>query len=76
MKIVALHTGWPWVEELISLSVKHRNLFIGATGHAPKYWDASLLKYLNSRGQDKVMFGTDFPLLFTRKHLPKSTAWS
>ena len=69
LKIVALHTGWPWVEELISLSVKHRNLFIGATGHAPKYWDASLLRYLNSRGQDKVMFGTDFPLLLHKDAL-------
>lgn len=69
LKIVALHTGWPWVEELISLSVKHKNLFIGATGHAPKYWDPSLIRYLNSRGQDKVVFGTDFPLLLHKDAL-------
>ncbi len=69
LKIVALHTGWPWVEELIALGVKHRNLFVGATGHAPKYWDASLVRYINSRGQDKVLFGTDFPLLLHKEAL-------
>lgn len=69
LKIVGLHTGWPWVEELISLGVKHRNLFIGATGHAPKYWDHALVRYMNSRGQDKVLFGTDFPLLLHKDAL-------
>lgn len=69
LKIIGLHTGWPWVEELISLGVKHKNLFIGATGHGPRYWDASLIRYLNSRGQDKVLFGTDFPLLLHKEAL-------
>ncbi|MGH7076055.1 MAG: amidohydrolase family protein [Stellaceae bacterium] len=69
LKVIGLHTGWPWVEELISLAVKHKNLFIGATGHGPRYWDASLIRYLNSRGQDKVLFGTDFPLLLHQEAL-------
>ena len=69
LKIVALHTGWPWVEELIALAVKHPNVYVGATGHAPKYWDSSLIRFLNSRGQDKVLFGTDFPLLLHKDAL-------
>ncbi|MBI2227241.1 MAG: amidohydrolase family protein, partial [Betaproteobacteria bacterium] len=30
---------------------------------SPKYWDASLVRFLNSRGKGKVMFATDFPVL-------------
>jgi predicted TIM-barrel fold metal-dependent hydrolase len=63
LRIVASHTGWPWVQELIALAWKHPNLYIGAGAHAPKYWDAALLQFLNSRGQGKVMWGTDFPVV-------------
>ena len=30
---------------------------------SPKYWPPSLVKYINSYGQNKVIFGTDFPVL-------------
>ena len=29
----------------------------------PKYWPESFKRYINSYGQDKVIFGTDFPVL-------------
>jgi uncharacterized protein len=63
LRIVASHTGWPWVQELIALAWKHTNLYIGVGAHAPKYWDASLVQFLNSRGQGKVLWGTDFPVV-------------
>ncbi|SFR17740.1 amidohydrolase family protein [Desulfoscipio geothermicus] len=64
LKIVAAHTGWPWCEELIAMSWKHPNIYIGTTAHGPKYWDKNLVSYLNTRrGIGKVMFGTDFPVL-------------
>jgi predicted TIM-barrel fold metal-dependent hydrolase len=63
LRIVAAHTGWPWVEELIALAWKHRNLFIGTSAHAPKYWDPALVRFLGSRGMGKVLFGTDYPVL-------------
>lgn len=42
---------------------KHRNVFIVADAHAPKHWPSSFVCYIDSYGQDKVMFGTDFPVL-------------
>jgi predicted TIM-barrel fold metal-dependent hydrolase len=51
------------VEEMIAMAVKHPNVFLGASGHAPRYWDPSMVRFINSRGQDKVMWGTDYPLL-------------
>jgi predicted TIM-barrel fold metal-dependent hydrolase len=63
LRIVASHTGWPWVQELIALAWKHPNLYIGAGAHAPKYWDPVLVQFLNSRGKGKVLWGTDFPVV-------------
>lgn len=42
---------------------KHPNVYIGTDAHAPRYWPESFVKYINSYGQDKVIFGTDFPIL-------------
>jgi len=42
---------------------KHANVYIATTAHSPKYWDKSLVHFLNSRGKGKVMYGTDFPVL-------------
>lgn len=63
LKIVGAQTGWPYVEEMIAMTIKHKNIYLGASGHAPKYWDPSMVRFINSRGQDKVMWGTDYPLL-------------
>ena len=63
LKLVGIHTGWPWVEEMISVSWKHPNVYIGTDAYAPKYWKPELINFINSWGQDKVMFGTDFPII-------------
>lgn len=63
LTIVGAHTGWPWVEEMIALAWKHRNVYIGTSAHNPKYWDPSMVAFANSRGRGKVMFGTDYPVM-------------
>lgn len=69
LRIVASHTGWPWVEEAINLAFRHANVFVGTAGHTPKYWNANLVHYINSWGKGKVMWGTSFPLVDHRKSL-------
>lgn len=63
LAIVCTHTGWPWTEEAIALAWKHPNVFLGTSAHAPKYWKPELVKFINSHGQDKVLWGTDYPLI-------------
>lgn len=63
LRIVGAHTGWPWVEELVALAWKHRNVYIGTSAHHPKYWDPALVQFANSRGKGKVLFGTDYPVM-------------
>ena len=48
---------------MISVARKHPNVDIGTDAHAPKYWKPELVQYLNSWGRDKVIFGTDFPVV-------------
>jgi len=63
LKLIGTHVGIPWHEEMIAMSWKHENVYICTDAHSPKYWPESVVKYINSYGQDKVIFGTDFPVL-------------
>lgn len=63
LKLIGIHIGIPWTEEMIAMAWKHQNVFIGSDAHSPKYWPQSFIHYINTYGQDKVLFGTDFPVL-------------
>ena len=63
LKLVGIHVGIPWTDEMIAMAWKHANVYIGCDAHRPAYWPESFVKYINSYGQDKVIFGTDFPVL-------------
>ena len=63
LKLIGSHVGIPWHDEMIAMAWKHDNVYICTDAHSPKYWPDSVVNYLNSYGQDKVIFGTDFPVL-------------
>jgi predicted TIM-barrel fold metal-dependent hydrolase len=63
LKLIGIHIGWPWTEEMISVAYKHPNVYIGSDAYAPKHWDKAFVHFINSWGQDKVLFGTDFPVI-------------
>lgn len=63
LKLVGIHIGIPWTEEMIAMAWKHANVYIGCDAHSPKYWPASFIQFVNTYGQDKVLFGTDYPVL-------------
>ena len=63
LKLIGIHVGIPWADEMIAMAWKHKNVYIGCDAHSPKYWPESFVRYINSYGQDKVIFGTDYPVL-------------
>ncbi|MGE0310800.1 MAG: amidohydrolase family protein [Lautropia sp.] len=63
LKLIGIHVGIPWTEEMIAMAWKHPNVYIGCDAHSPAYWPESFRHYIDSYGQDKVIFGTDFPIL-------------
>jgi len=63
LKLVGIHVGIPWTDEMIAMAWKHPNIYIGCDAHSPRYWPAAFVQYINSYGQNKVLFGTDYPVL-------------
>ena len=63
LKLIGIHIGIPWTEEMISMCWKHENVFTAGDAYAPKYWPESYTHYANSYGQKKVLFGTDWPVI-------------
>jgi len=63
LKIVAGHIGHPWTDEMIGLAWKHENVYIDTSAYLPRYYPSQLTHYLKTYGQDKVLFGTNFPHL-------------
>jgi hypothetical protein len=64
LTIVGGHIGYPWTDEMIGLAVKYPNVYIDTSAHLPKYYPPELIRFMNSRGQDKVLFATNYPMLF------------
>jgi predicted TIM-barrel fold metal-dependent hydrolase len=63
LKLLGIHIGTPWSDEMIAMAWKHENVFIGVDAYAPKHWPAPLVQYLNTYGRHKVLFGTDWPVI-------------
>lgn len=63
LKLIGIHVGIPWTDEMIAMAWKHENVYIGSDAHSPKYWPPSFVHYINTYGSQKVLFGTDFPVL-------------
>lgn len=59
LTFIASHTGWPWCEELIAMVSKHPNVYMDISSHLPRYLDKSVVQFMDTRGQNKVMFGTN-----------------
>jgi predicted TIM-barrel fold metal-dependent hydrolase len=60
LKIIGAHTGWPWVDELISVCYKWENVWLGIDAWMPKYLSPAIVQFINSRlGQDRCLWGTN-----------------
>ena len=67
LRIVAGHIGHPWTDEMIGVAWKHENVYIDTSAYQPRYYPPQLVHYLKTYGQDKVLFGTNFPQLSWEK---------
>jgi len=61
--LIGIHIGVPWTDEMIAMCWKHENVFMAGDAYAPKHWPKQMVHYANSYGRDKVMFGSDWPVI-------------
>ena len=63
LRLLGIHIGVPWTDEMIAMCWKHENIFTAGDAYAPRYWPKSFVHYANSYGRHKVLFGTDWPVI-------------
>jgi hypothetical protein len=61
LRLVLRHGCEPWVDLTIKLLLKWPNLYYSTTAFAPKHYPRAIVRFANSRGADKVIFGGYYP---------------
>lgn len=63
LKIVLAHPSFPWQDEAISVALHKAQVYIDLSGWSPKYFPPQLVQYANTLLRDRVLFGSDYPMI-------------
>jgi uncharacterized protein len=63
LQVVIAHPSFPWQDEAISICLHKSNVWIDLSGWSPKYFPPQLVQYANTQLRDRVLFGSDYPLI-------------
>jgi predicted TIM-barrel fold metal-dependent hydrolase len=63
MPIIMAHPSVPWQDEQLSVATHKPNAYIDLSGWSPKYFEAKLVQYANTLLKNKVLFGSDNPVI-------------
>ncbi len=63
LKIVLAHPSFPWQDEAISVALHKRQVYIDLSGWSPKYFPPQLVQYAYTLLRDRVLFGSDYPMI-------------
>jgi predicted TIM-barrel fold metal-dependent hydrolase len=74
LRLCMIHGADPWWDIAIRLLLKYRNLRLMTSAWSPKRLPDSLLHFMRTRGQGKVIFGSDWPVLRMRRVVPEARA--
>jgi predicted TIM-barrel fold metal-dependent hydrolase len=74
LRLCMIHGADPWWEVAIRLMIKYENLRMMTSAWSPKRLPDSLLHYMRTRGPNKVMFGSDWPVLKMHRVVPEAEA--
>ena len=63
LRIILAHPSFPWQDEALAVATHKPLVHIDLSGWSPKYFPPQLVRYANSLLQDKVLFGSDYPVI-------------
>src|ERR1700723_328419 len=63
LDIILAHPSFPWQDEALAIAVHKPNVYIDLSGWAPKYFPANLIQYTNTLLKDRILFGSDYPVI-------------
>jgi len=67
MPIILAHPSFPWQEEALSVATHKPQVYIDLSGWSPKYFPPILVQYANTLLKDKILFGSDYPVIAPEK---------
>jgi uncharacterized protein len=67
MPIILAHPSFPWQEEALSVATHKPQVYIDLSGWSPKYFPPILVQYANTLLKDKILFGSDYPVIHPEK---------
>ncbi|WP_327109483.1 amidohydrolase family protein [Nonomuraea glycinis] len=69
LQIILAHPSFPWQDEALSVAMHKPKVYIDLSGWSPKYFPPQLVQYANTLLKDKVLFGSDFPMITPERWL-------
>ncbi|GGM17970.1 4-hydroxyphenyl-beta-ketoacyl-CoA hydrolase [Streptomyces fumigatiscleroticus] len=63
LRIILAHPSFPWQDEALAVATHKPHVYIDLSGWSPKYFPPQLVRYANSLLKDKVLFGSDYPVI-------------
>ncbi|MBI2960712.1 MAG: amidohydrolase [Betaproteobacteria bacterium] len=74
LRIIIAHPAWPWHDEQLAVMRHKGNVYMDLSGWSPKYFPESIVHNANTLVQDKVFFGSDFPVITPERWLSEFAA--
>ena len=63
LTIIMAHPSFPWQDAALAVALHKPNVYIDLSGWSPTYFPPQLVRYADTLLQDKVLFGSDYPLI-------------
>ncbi|MFC6093033.1 amidohydrolase family protein [Saccharothrix lopnurensis] len=63
LRIILAHPSFPWQDEALAVATHKPHVHIDLSGWSPRYFPPRLVRYANTLLQDKVLFGSDYPVI-------------
>jgi len=67
--VVGGHVGFPWIDELITMTVKFPNFHVDTSAYVLHRLPPDFVDWMKGVGASRVMFGTNWPMLSPAKCL-------
>lgn len=74
LRLCMIHGADPWWDVAIRMLIKYRNLRLMTSAWSPKRLPDSVVHYLRTRGSNKIIFASDWPVLPMERVVPEALA--
>jgi len=74
LRLCMIHGADPWWDTAIRLMLKYKNLRLMTSAWSPKRLPESLLHFMQTRGKERIIFASDYPVLSMERCLTEARA--